>query len=106
MSEELCYGMIKYNKKEKTFIIFDRNGTMIYDSRVGFLDLKTLSLKDELEKDEINKIIAYIKPFLNSATDRNTIHTDNYMFYFNKFFSSRFRFRMIKIQILRFRMMF
>ena len=30
---------------------------MIYDSRVGFLDLKALSLKDELERDEINKLL-------------------------------------------------
>ena len=56
MSDELRYGMIKYNKKEKTFIIIDRNRTMIYDSRVRFLDFKALSLKDELERDEINKL--------------------------------------------------
>ena len=48
MSDELRCGMIKYNKKEKTFFIIDRNGTMIYDSRVGFLDLKALSLKYKL----------------------------------------------------------
>ena len=35
--DALRYGMIKYNKKEETFIIIDRNRTMIYDSRVGFL---------------------------------------------------------------------
>ena len=29
---------------------------MIYDSRVGFLDLKILSLKDKLESDEIHKL--------------------------------------------------
>ena len=40
MSDELRYGIIKYNKKENTFIIFSSNKTMIYDSRVGFLDLK------------------------------------------------------------------
>ena len=45
-ANELCYGLIKYNKKEKTFIIIDRNRTMIYDSIIGFLDLKALSLKD------------------------------------------------------------
>ena len=43
MSDELRYGMIKYNKKEKTFINNDRNRTMIYDSKVGFLDLIALS---------------------------------------------------------------
>ena len=32
MSDELRYGMIIYNKKEKNFIIVDRNRTMIYDS--------------------------------------------------------------------------
>ena len=48
--DALRYGMIKYNKKEEIFIIIDRNRTMIYDSRIGLLDLKALSLKDELEK--------------------------------------------------------
>ena len=43
MSDELRYVMIKYNKKAKIFIIIDRNGTMTYDSRVGFLDLKALN---------------------------------------------------------------
>ena len=43
MSDELRYGMIKYNKKAKIFIIIDKNGTMTYDSRVGFLELKALS---------------------------------------------------------------
>ena len=43
MSDELRYGIIKYNKKENTFIInINSNRTMIYDSRVGFIDLKLL----------------------------------------------------------------
>ena len=46
MSVELHYGIIKYNRKENIFIFIDKNRTMIYDSRVGFLDLKALSLKD------------------------------------------------------------
>ena len=54
MSDELRYGIIKYNKKENTFIIININRTMIYDSKVGFLDLKALSLKDELEREDIN----------------------------------------------------
>ena len=62
---------------------------MIYDSRIGFLDLKALSLKDKLESGEINKLIAYIKPLMNSATDRNTINTDNYIFHFNMLLTSR-----------------
>ena len=45
MTDELRYGIIKYNRKENTFIIIDKN--MLYDSRVGFIDLKALSLKDE-----------------------------------------------------------
>ena len=57
---------------------------MIYDSRVGFLDLKALSLKDQLEREHINKLIAYMKPLMMNATDRNTINHDNYHFYFNK----------------------
>ena len=84
MAEELRYGMIRYNKKEETFIIFDRNRTTKYDSTVGFIDLKAISLKDELERNEINKFIDYMKPLLNTATDRNTINKDKYQFYFNK----------------------
>ena len=84
LSDELRYGIIKYNKKENTFIIIDSNRTMIYDSRVGFLGLKALSLKDEFEREDINKLIAYMKPLMINATDRNTINHDNYQFYFNK----------------------
>ena len=58
---------------------------MIYDSRVEFLDLKALSLKDELEREDINKVIAHMKPLMINATDRNTINHDNYQFYFYKF---------------------
>ena len=76
--------MTKYNKKKETFIIIDRNRTMIYDSRIGFLDLKALSLKDELEGSEIHKFIAYMKQLLINATDRAVDNTDNYQFYFNK----------------------
>ena len=42
IASELRYGMIKYNKNEDTFIIIDRTRTMIYDSKVVFLDLKPL----------------------------------------------------------------
>ena len=84
ISDELRYGIIKYNKKEITFIIINSNRTMIYDSRVGFLDLKALSLKDELKREDKNKLIAYMKPLMINATDRNVINHDNYIFYFNK----------------------
>ena len=84
MSDELRYGIIAYNKKENTFIIINSNRTMIYDSRVGFLDLKALSLKDELEREYINKLIAYMIPLMINATDRNVINHDNYIFYFKK----------------------
>ena len=84
MSDELRYGIIKYNKKENTFIIINSNRTIIYDSRVGFLDLKALSSKDELEREDINKLIAYMKPLMINAIDRNVINHDNYIFYFNK----------------------
>ena len=57
---------------------------MIYHSTVGFLDLKALSLKDDLEREDINKLIAYIKPLMINATDRNVINHDNYQFYCNK----------------------
>ena len=84
MSDELHYGIIKYNKKENFFIIINSNRTMIHDSRVGFLDFKALSLKDELEREDINELIAYMKPFMINATDRNVINHDNYILYFNK----------------------
>ena len=84
MSDELRYGIINYNRKENTFIIIDKNRTMIYDSRVGFLDLKALSLKEKLESEDKNKLIAYMKPLMINATERNTINHDNYQFYFNK----------------------
>ena len=84
MSDELRYGIFKYNKKENNFIIISSNRTMIYDSRVGFLDLKALSLKDDLEREDINKLIAYMKPLMINATDRNVINHDSYQFYFNK----------------------
>ena len=57
---------------------------MIFDSRVGFLDLKALSLKDDLEREDINKRIVYMKPLKINATDRNVFNHDNYIFYFNK----------------------
>ena len=84
MSDELRSGINKYNRKENTFIIIDKNRTMIYDSRVGSIELKALSLKDELERKGINKLIAYMKSLVINATDRNVINHDNYIFYFNK----------------------
>ena len=83
MSDELRYGIFKYNRKENTSIIIDKNRSMIYDSRVGFLDLKALSSKDKLESED-KKLKAYMKPLMINATDRNTINPDNYQFYFNK----------------------
>ena len=77
MSDELRYGIIKYNRKKNTFIIIDKNRTMIYDSRVGFIDLKALSLKKELEREDINKFIIYMKPLMINATDRIIINHDN-----------------------------
>ena len=70
-------------------IIIDRNRTMIFDSKFGFLDLKALGLKDKLESDEINELINYMKSLMNNAIDRNTIKTDNYQFFFNKRLISR-----------------
>ena len=84
MSDELRDGVIKHNRKESTFIIFDKNRTMIFDSRVVFLDLKALSLKDELEREDISKLIAYMKPLMINATDRNVINHDNNIYYFNE----------------------
>ena len=84
MTDELRYGIVKYNRKENTFIIINSNRKMIYVSRVGFLDLKALSFKDELEREDINKLIAYKKPLMINATDRNVIGHDNYIFYFNE----------------------
>ena len=89
MSDELRYGIIKYNRKENTFIIIDKNRTMIYDSRVDFLDLKALSLKDKLESEDKNKLIIYMKPLMITATDRNIFNPENYQFYFNKLLTSK-----------------
>ena len=50
MSDELRYGIIKYNRKRIfLLLLIKKNSTMIYDSRVGFLlDSKALSLKNKL----------------------------------------------------------
>ena len=53
------------------------------------MDLKALSLKDELGSKEIDKLIAYMKPLMINATDRSIINADNYQFYFNKLLASR-----------------
>ena len=84
ISDELRYGIIKNKSKENTFIIIDKNRTMTYDSRVGFHDLKALSLKNKLESEDKNKLMAYMKPLMINATDRNVINHDNYIIYFNK----------------------
>ena len=57
---------------------------MIYDSRDGFIDLKALISKNELEREDINKLISFMKPLMINATDRNVINHDNYIFYFNR----------------------
>ena len=57
---------------------------MIYDSRVGVLDLKARRLKDKSGSEDKNNLKAYMKPLMINATDRNTIKVDNYQFYFNK----------------------
>ena len=62
--------------------------TTIYDSRICFMNLKALSFKDEPDNDEIDKLIDYIKPLMNNATNRNTINKDNYIFYVNKLLTS------------------
>ena len=89
MANELRYGIVKYNIKKKPFKIIGENNTLIYESRVGHMELKAFSLKDKLESDEIDKLIAYTKPLMINARDRNTINADNYPFYFNKFLASR-----------------
>ena len=89
MASDLRYGIIKYNKKEDTSNIFDNERTMIYDSRVGLLDLKAPSLRDKISNDEINKVITYMKPLMINLTDRNIINCDNYYFYFNNFLESK-----------------
>ena len=66
-------GMIRYDKLNDTFIFFGSNKTVIFNSKGGSIDPKALSLKDKLESGEINKFIAYMKPVMNSATDRNIV---------------------------------
>ena len=82
MSDELRYGIIKYNRKENTFIIIDKKRNMIYDSRVGLLDLKALSFKGKLEREDIIKLMAYMQPLMVNATDRKVINHDNYIVFF------------------------
>ena len=81
--------MIQFNVKDDTFIILDKNRITIYDSRIGFVDLEALSLKDELDNDKINNFIDYIKPLMNSAKNRNTINKYNFIFYFNKLLTAK-----------------
>ena len=50
---------------------------MIYDSRVGFLDMKALSIQDELSNDEMNKVITYIKSLIINPSERNFINLNN-----------------------------
>ena len=57
---------------------------MIFDSRFGFLDLTALSLKDRLKNEEIDKLIAYLKPPMINTTDRNIFSINNYQFYFRE----------------------
>ena len=49
-----------------------------------FLCLKIISLKKKLESEHKNKLIAYMKPLMINAKDRNPINHENYQFYFNK----------------------
>ena len=53
------------------------------------MDLKAPSLKDELDSDMIDKLVEYIRPLRNSATNRKSISKDNYQFYFNKALTSK-----------------
>ena len=89
MASELSYGIIKYNEKKDTFVIIDKNRTIIYDSGVGFLDIKALNLKDELSNDEINKVFTYMKPPMIKTRDRNIINLDIYEFFFTKLLASK-----------------
>ena len=47
LDPKIYYGIFKYNVKEGNFFIIDCNRTVVYDSRVGFLDIKALSIKKE-----------------------------------------------------------
>ena len=51
-------------------MIIDENRTMVYDSRVGFLDLKAISLKHKLESEDRKKLIAYMKPLMINSTEK------------------------------------
>ena len=62
---------------------------MIYDSRLGLLDIEALSIKGDLEKEEKEKVIAYMEPLMKIATDRIIINLDSYDFYFNKLLKSK-----------------
>ena len=88
LDPKLRYDIIKYNKKENAFIIFDSYRTMIYDSKVAFSDIKKgLSIKGGLSNEE--KVFAYMKPLMINPTGRNIINNDNYGLYFNKLLASK-----------------
>ena len=61
---------------------------MLYNSRVGSLDMKALSLKGGLSNEEIDKIID-MKPLMISSTDKNIINRNNYESYFSKLLTKR-----------------
>ena len=44
---------------------------------------RTDGMSDDLEREDIIKLIAYMKPLMINATDRNVINHDNFQFYFN-----------------------
>ena len=84
MASQFRYGIIKNNKKKNTFIMIDNNRTIKYDSKDDFLYLKALTIKGHLSSEEIDKVIAYMRPLMINPADRNIFNPDNYKFYFNK----------------------
>ena len=53
------------------------------------MDLKALSLKDELDNDEIDKLTDYFIPLTNSSTNRTIIELLIKILYFKKLLTSR-----------------
>ena len=57
------------NILKRVFLIIDSNRTMISGSRIGLLDIKALSIKEELSSEDKDTVIAYIKPPMIDPTD-------------------------------------
>ena len=84
MPDQLRYGRIKFNKTNGTFFNIDRDRTLVYDSKFGSIDWKSLSLEDELLNEDKDKTTSYMNLLMTGPADSNAININNFMFHFNE----------------------